>query len=309
MRRGKLIGTMFSSLYQALSSSRTIWVWSWEPSILIGLVAWTIGYILLVGPIRNRKGWLPLLSWKRQALFHLGTLMAFLALVTPLDHLSDIYLLSAHMIQHMLLLMVAPPLWLLGMPNGWFDRYISPGRFQKILRWVTNPVVAFLIYNLVFWGWHVPTFYDAALYNRYLHIIEHLMFLGVAFIGWWPVLGFLPKAAPRASYPVQMLYLFATMVSSTLLGAIISLAQSPIYPFYLNAPRVSGTVPLPPFANGTRLWGLSIMDDQEIAGLIMWVPVNTMYFLEFMAVLNLWFRSEEKKDREESKGNDPRTIR
>ena len=296
-------GTELFTLNQAFYSVKTIWVWSWEPSILIGLALWTLGYILLVGPIRKRKGWTPILSWKRQALFHLGTLMAFVALVTPLDHLSDIYLLSAHMIQHMLLLLVAPPLWLLGMPNGWFDAYITSGRVQKFLRWITNPVVAFLIYNFVFWGWHVPTFYDAALYNGYLHIIEHIMFLCVAFIGWWPVLGFLPKTAPRASYPVQMLYLFATMVSSTLLGALISLATSPIYPFYLNAPLVSGVIPLPAFANGSRLWGLSIMDDQQIAGLIMWVPVNTLYFIEFMAMLNLWFRREEKKDLEESKSN------
>jgi putative membrane protein len=302
-----MLGMQLFTLNQSFSSNRTIWVWSWEPSILIGLALWTMGYILLVGPIRKRKGWLPELSWKRQALFHLGTLLAFVALVTPLDHLSDVYLLSAHMIQHVLLLMVAPPLWLVGMPQGWFDDYIS-ARFRKIFSLVTNPVVAFLIYNFVFWAWHVPTLYDAALYNETTHIFEHLMFLGVAFIGWWPVLGFLPKAAPRASYPVQMLYLFATMVSSTLLGAIISLATTPIYPFYLNAPPVNGIIPLPPFVNGARLWGLSIMDDQQIAGLIMWVPVNTMYFVEFMAVLFLWFRKEDKKDRQQTNANDPRTI-
>ena len=295
-------------LYQSFSSTQTIWVWSWEPTILIGLALWTLGYLLLVGPVRKRKGWLPLLSWKRQTLFHLGTLMAFVALVTPLDHLSDVYLLSAHMVQHMLLLMVAPPLWLLGMPQGWFDDSITSVRLQKTLRWITNPVVAFLIYNFVFWGWHVPALYDAALYNEYVHILEHLMFLGVAIIGWWPVLGFLPRVAPRASYPVQMLYLFATMSSSTLLGAFISLASSPIYPYYLNAPPVNGVIQLPLFANGARLWGLSIMDDQQIAGLIMWVPVNTMYFVEFMAVLHLWFQKEEKKDRQESKESDPDAI-
>ncbi|MDR3575853.1 MAG: cytochrome c oxidase assembly protein [Anaerolineaceae bacterium] len=298
----------FFNFNQVFSSAKTIWVWSWEPSILIGLALWTIGYILLVGPIRNRKGWLPLLSWQRQTFFHLGTLVAFVALVTPLDHLADIYLLSAHMVQHLLLLMVAPPLWLLGMPQGWFDDYIRSDRLQKILRWISNPVVAFLIYNLVFWGWHIPSLYDAALYNETIHIFEHLMFLAVAVIGWWPVLGFLPKTAPRASYPVQMLYLFATMVSSTLLGAYISLAQSPIYTFYLKAPPVNGVVPLPPFANGSRLWGLSIMDDQEIAGLIMWVPVNTMYLFEFMAVLHVWFRKEEKKDRQDTNENDPGAI-
>ena len=296
------------TIIQAFSTSPTIWVWEWEPSILIGLALWTIGYCLLVGPIRKRKGWSPDPDWKQQASFHLGTLMAFLALVTPLDHLSDVYLLSAHMVQHAILLMVAPPLWLLGMPQGWFDPYITSLRLQKFLRWITRPVTALIIYNVVFWAWHVPTLYDAALYNNGLHIVEHLMFLAVAFIGWWPIAGFLPRVAPRPSSPLQMLVLFANMMSSSLLRALIFLAQTPIYPFYLNAPHVIGNIPLPQFANGARLWGLSVMDDQQIAGIIMWVPINAMYFFEFMAVLVLWFRKEEQKEHQGTHSGNANTI-
>jgi putative membrane protein len=285
-----------SVLSSQLSSAQTIWIWTWEPSILIGIVLWTLGYVLLVGPIRKRNRWGPPLRWERQLSFHLGTLVLFIALVSPLDHLSDVYLLSAHMVQHLLLILIIPPLWLMGIPNGWLDAYIPPGLFQKLIHWITRPVAAFLIFNGVFYAWHIPTLYDAALFNENVHILEHLMFLVVALIGWWPVLGFLPKAAPRAGYPMQMLYLFLMMVFSTGLGALITLAKDPIYPFYLNAPRVLGSTPLPSFANGQRLWGLSIMDDQLAAGLIMWIPGNMIFFTAFMIVLSTWFNSDERKE-------------
>jgi putative membrane protein len=259
---------------------------------------WTLGYVLLVGPIRKRAGWGPPLRWERQLSFHLGTLVLFIALVSPLDHLSDVYLLSAHMVQHLLLILIIPPLWLMGMPNGWLDAYIPSGLFQKFIHWITRPVTAFLIFNGVFYAWHIPALYDAALFNENVHILEHLMFLAVAVVGWWPVLGFLPKAAPRAGYPMQMLDLFLMMVFSTGLGALITLAKDPIYPYYLNAPRELGSTPLPAFANGPRLWGLSIMDDQLAAGLIMWVPGNMIFFTAFMIVLATWFKSEEIKEHE-----------
>ena len=288
-----------SVLTSQLFSAQTIWIWAWDPGILIGLAAWTFGYILLIGPARKRNGWGAPLRWERQASFHLGTLVLFVALVSPLDHLADFYLLSAHMLQHLLLVLVTPPLWLMGMPNGWLDTYITPGFLQKFINRITRPVTAFLIFNGVFYAWHIPALYDAALFNENVHILEHLMFLAAAVIGWWPVLGFLPKAAPRASYPMQMLYLFMMMVFSTGLGAIITLAKDPLYPYYLNAPRVLGSTPLPSFANGPRLWGLSVMDDQLAAGLIMWVPGNMIFFAAFMIVLYIWFNSEEHKEHEE----------
>jgi putative membrane protein len=291
-----MLETLGLSTLLLAPSNRTIWVWTWEPSILIGIALWTLGYILLVGPVRKRKKFGPPVPWGRQVSFHLGTLVLFIALVSPLDHLSDVYLLSAHMIQHILLILVTPPLWFLGMPNGWLEAYFSPGWLQKIIHWMTRPVTAFLIFNGVFYAWHIPALYDAALYNENLHILEHLMFIGVAIIGWWPMLGFLPKTAPRASYPLQMLYLFLMMVFSTGLGAIITLSKDPLYPFYLTAPPVLGNTPLPAFANAPRLWGMSVMDDQQLAGLIMWVPGNMLFFTTFMIVLFSWFNREEHEE-------------
>lgn len=261
-----------------LSSPPGLWLWTWEPSILSGLALWTAAYLWLAGPLRRRRGWGPPLSRVRQAAFHAGTAVAFLALVSPLDHLADEYLFTAHMVQHLLLLLAAPPLWLLGLPNGWLDEFIRPGPVQKALRGVTHPVSAFVIFNAVLGVWHIPVFYDAALANERLHVVEHLSFLAAAFIGWWPVLGCLPKSAPRATYPAQLGYLFAMMFPSMGLAAAITFSGVPFYPFYAAAPR---------------LWGISVMDDQQLAGLIMWVPGNMVYFAAFMVVLNRWFKEHE----------------
>jgi putative membrane protein len=277
-----------------------IWTWNLDPGILTGLVAWTIGYIFLVGPLRRRQGWEPAVSWARQAAFHIGTFVLFIALVSPIDHLADTYLLSAHMVQHLLLLLVVPPLWLMGMPNAWLDTVLPQGSFVKIIRWVTRPMTAFLIFNGVFYAWHIPFLYDAALFDEKVHILEHLMFLACAILGWWPVLGFLPENAPRAAYPLQALYIFFMMVFSTGLGAIFSFAKDPFYPFYQNAPHILGNTPVSSLTEGSRLWNLSVMDDQETAGLIMWIPGNMIFFAAFMIDLFMWFRNEERKSQDET---------
>jgi putative membrane protein len=135
---------------------QSIWIWEWEPTILIGLVIWILGYILVTGPWREQKKWGPPVSRIRQVAFHLGTLVVFFALISPLDHLADEFLLSAHMVQHQLLILVAPPLWLMGFPSGLFDPLIPKGWLQRIIRWVTYPAIAYIIFNGVFLVWHIP---------------------------------------------------------------------------------------------------------------------------------------------------------
>jgi putative membrane protein len=272
-------------------SGQGIWIWTWEPSVLIGLTALTLGYALLTRRLR-----LASTRWPRQAAFHLGTLVAFIALISPLDHLADQYLLSAHMVQHLLLLMVSPPLWLVGIPPDLFRSLRIPRWMGSTLRWLAAPIAAFAIYNLVLWIWHIPAFYEAALYNEPLHILEHLSFQAAALLGWWPVLGFLPEITPRPAYPVQFLYLFATMLSSTALGALLSLAKTALYPFYANAPRVLNGLPLPTLTPGPRLWELGVLDDQRIAGLIMWLPGNMLYFIALMIIFGLWMRQQERAE-------------
>jgi len=254
--------------------------WSWEPSILIGIGLWIAGYILVTGPLRRRGGWAAVSPW-RQAAFYLGTLTLFVALVSPLDNLAEEFLFSAHMGQHMLLMMIAPALWLLGMPEGFVDRLV-PRKLWRVTGLLVTPAAAFLIYNFWMLTWHVPGLYGAALVDIRVHILEHLIFMAAGVIGWWPVLGRSQKAAPAASPPVQMIYLFLMMFPMTMLAAVLTFAPAPLYSFYNEAPR---------------LWGLSVMDDQQIAGLLMWIPGNMIFFLPFGFIFFKWM------DRDAREGN------
>lgn len=251
--------------------------WDWAPSILIGLILWVAGYALVSGPLRRRGGWFAV-STGRKIAFYAGSTIVFIALVSPLDRLADEYLFSAHMLQHMLLMMVAPPLWLIGVPDGLIDR-IVPRKAWGVTQFLVGPVAAFVIYNLMVWAWHVPSAYDAALESERLHLVEHLTFMAAGVIGWWPVLGRSEKAARPAALPVQIIYLFVMMFPMTLLAALITFVRVPIYPFYTDAPR---------------LWGLSVMDDQQVAGLLMWIPGNMIFFVPIAFIFFKWMGHEDE---------------
>jgi putative membrane protein len=146
----------------------------------------------------------------------------------------------------------------------------------RLVRWfgtnVLFPPAAFVLFNLVFLGWHIPPLYELSLHFQPLHALEHASFLALAVVVWWPVLGPLPEF-PRLPYGGQILYLFFLSVPPTLLGAVISLAESPIYFTYWQAPRVFGLDPLA---------------DQQLAGLIMWIPGALSYFAVMSVVWFLW---------------------
>src|SRR5207247_3327008 len=124
-----------------------------------------------------------------------------------LHDLSDTYLFSAHMVQHLLLTLVVAPLFVAGTP-GWMLRpLLRHPRTGTLLRWVTRPIPCFAIFNVVIAAWHLPPLYNAAMNNHNIHIFEHLLFIAAAVLMWWPVLSPLPEL-PRLSFPGQMLYLF-----------------------------------------------------------------------------------------------------
>ncbi len=273
-------------------------MWNWEPSILIGMGIWIGGYFWLTRPGRRNPPWgrVPL---ARKLVFSLGTLVALLALITPIDYIADNYLFSAHMIQHLLLIMVVPPLWLLGLPDDFIDGLKLPGWAEALIGWVTRPAVAFLIFNAVLLIWHVPALYEATLENEGLHIFEHLLFMGTAMVGWWPVLGRSNRVAPQLSRPLQVLYMFLMMFPSTLLGAIITFARQPLIPFYATAPRLwqiaaaPGQAAAP--AGASAGWGLSVMDDQQAAGLLMWIPGNMVYMGFLFYFLYTWLNEMDRE--------------
>jgi cytochrome c oxidase assembly factor CtaG len=252
--------------------------WTWEPSILIGTALITGLYLYAIGPLRKRYYPAEQVKTGQTISFLLGMLMMFLALVSPLDELGDSYLFSAHMVQHLFLTIVGPPLLLLGTPE-WFVKPLLRNKVVfKIAKMLTYPAVAFVLYNADFWLWHAPPLYNATLENQNIHILEHLTFIVFGVLYWWPI--FSPsKDLPRLSIGGQILYLFLSGMPSVLLGAGLTFSP-PLYAPYLAAPRV---------------WGISAATDQQLGGLIMWVPVSIGYIVIMSVLFIRWMQQQEAK--------------
>ncbi|MDB4907631.1 MAG: Cytochrome c oxidase caa3-type, assembly factor CtaG-related protein [Gemmatimonadetes bacterium] len=208
----------------------------------------------------------------QRASFAAGLLVIFFSLNGWLHDLSDYYLFSAHMVQHLLLTLVAPPLLLLGTP-GWMLRpALEVPAVARIARAITTPRACFAIFNLVVAGWHLPVMYNTAMAHHDIHIVQHLMFMVAAVLMWWPVLSPLPEL-PRLSYPLQMLYLFLMSIPMSIVAVYIAYADAALYPAYSSAPRILGMTP---------------MDDQMLGGLIMWIPGGLFFFAVISVVFFRW---------------------
>lgn len=251
--------------------------WNWQPSILIGLALLAGLYLGAVYGWRPRFRPAERLTPPQVIWFLAGLGVIFVALLSPLDGLGDDYLFSAHMLQHFLIAFVAPPMLLLGAP-GWLVRplFQLPG-VGRVARFFTLPLIAFASFNIVFMVWHFPGFYEATLHNEGLHIFEHLLFMATGVLNWWPVLSPVPEA-PRLPYPAQMAYLFVEGIPATILSALIVFSPAVIYPTYAAAERVIDLSPL---------------NDQLLAGLIMWIPCDMIYLLALSLVFRAWFNHEQ----------------
>ncbi len=236
--------------------------WDLHPSVVIGLVLLGGLYVSWGGLRADRR---------RVVAFGAALLVIFASLNGPLHDFSDNYLFSAHMGQHLLLTLLFPPLLLYGTPAWVVRRVLAPRWVTALARIVTRPVIAAATFTAPIVLWHVPGFYEAALRHHNLHILQHLVFLTTAAIMWWPVLSPVPEL-PRLPYPGQMLYLFLLGLPMSITGALITLSDSVLYPFYAAAPRV---------------WDLDALADQQIGGLLMWV-VGGLALWGAMTVV--WFR-------------------
>jgi putative membrane protein len=255
--------------------------WELHPSILIGCGLLLAGYALLVGPVRRRyRLGAPvrdgqLLWWTS------GVVLMFVALNGPIHDLSDYFLFSAHMIQHMLLMLIMPPLLLLGLPSWALSPLLRRRPVLTGARLLTHPLVAYAIYNAVFAVWHFPQFYNRALVDHNVHIVQHLMFIAAAVIMWWPVVNPTPELK-RANTPIRLLYLFGLGIPMSIISAIITMADRVIYPFYGEAERVFPS--------------LSPLDDQQLGGLIMWVPGALVFWSAISIIFLRWAKREERDE-------------
>jgi len=252
--------------------------WNWEPSILIGTVLITGLYLYAIGPLHKRYFPEEPVKTGQTVSFLLGIFFMFLSLVSPLDELGDSYLFSAHMVQHLVLTMVGPPLLVIGTP-GWFIKPLVHNKVAfRVAKALTYPAVAFVLYNVDFWLWHAPPLYNATLENQNIHILEHLTFIIFGILNWWPMFS-QSKDLPRLSIGGQVLYLFLSGMPSVLLGAGLTFSP-PLYAPYIAAPRV---------------WGISAATDQQLGGLIMWVPVSISYIVVMSVLFIRWMQQQEAK--------------
>jgi len=255
------------TLWQLLTTT-----WTWAPSVIGGCVALVGIYLAAVHVRFNRK----------TVLFVGGVSVLFVALESPLEALGDTYLFSAHMLQHLLLILLVPPLLLLGIPRPLGQLLLTYPFTRRVEQILSRPVVAWLLGTGTVWVWHLPLLYNATLLSETIHIVEHLCFLVTATIFWWPVLNPVveKRLLPLASIP----YLFAAAASSSGLGIILTFASPGLYPAYLHPVDTLGLLPLL-----RQQWGLTPAVDQQLGGLLMWVPGSLIYLSGIIGALARWY--------------------
>jgi len=238
-----------------------------HPSTVIGIAALAILYEWAARRFVRADSTPP-----RRFLFHGALVVMFFSLNGWLHDLSDAYLFSAHMVQHLVLALVVAPLMLMGVTGEMLRPALSVRGVAPVARWLTKPTHCFAIFNVVVAGWHLPPLYNYALAHHPVHIVQHLMFLAASVVMWWPILSPLPEL-PRLSFPGQMLYLFLMSIPMAIVSVYIAYADSVLYPLYASAPRV---------------WGITPMNDQMIGGLIMWIPGGLFFYSIISVVFFRW---------------------
>ena len=255
--------------------------WDWKPSVILGCAVFLIYYLVLARKFKATS--------LQISLFTTGTLLMFLALVSPLDTLGDYYLFSAHMLQHLLLILVVPPLWLWGIPAGLLKRLRRRLPFiNKVERVIAQPIVAWILGVGTIWVWHLPLLFEATLQNEWLHILEHLTFLATSVIFWWVVMIGPAQAERRLKPWLVMVYLFFAAIASSILGVILAFSSPGLYSTYLHPTDLYGILP-----TLRQTWGFSATADQQTGGILMWVMGSPFYLAGCLGALGRWYKESE----------------
>jgi putative membrane protein len=252
--------------------------WRFDLGVVIPLA---ISALLYARGARAARG----VTSRQHVYFWSGWLVLALSLVSPLHPLGEV-LFSAHMAQHEILMLVAAPLLVLsrplvpflwGLPFNW-RRAVGAWSKARPVQWtwaaITAPFAAWSIHAIALWVWHAPALFQATIDNEWIHSAQHLSFLLSALLFWWALL----YAHGRMGYGAGVFYIFTTAVHTGILGALLTFGQTVWYPEY------SETSPA---------WGLTGLEDQQIGGLIMWVPAGVVYTVAGLAMFAAWLRESE----------------
>ena len=262
--------------------------WNWDPVLLPSLLLAGWLYVRGLRTIWRKGGRGRGVAVWQAAAFAGGMLALVVALVSPLESLAE-QLAWVHMVQHMILMMVAAPLLVLAAPvpvmltalpqrwrqpvaRAWHRVEAWPG--GRYLLW--NPVFTWLLYAAVNWIWHYPPFYNATLRSNFVHVFQHLTFFVAGLLFWRVVID--PLSSRRMDYGLGVVYLFTTAIHTGVLGIWMTFAPEPWYAEYLGR---------------TEVWGFTPLEDQQMAGLVMWMPGGKMYAMVAAVIFWLWLRGWE----------------
>ena len=259
--------------------------WTIEPFIALPLVAVAIIWLRLVGRLNGAHP-ATRVPAVRTWVFLGGLATIAVALMSGIGR-YDTALFSVHMVQHLLLTLVAAPLLALGAPVTLLLRVASPATRQRwllpvlhsrVLRVVGHPVVAWLAFAAVMWGSHFSVLFNDALENPLVHDLEHVLFLGAGLLFWWPVVG-LDPSPHRMSHPARVLYAFLQMPQNSFLAVAILFAETPLYVHYatLGAP-----------------WGIDALADQDLAAGIMWLVGDVVFLGAVIGLIAAWMRHDAR---------------
>ncbi len=257
--------------------------WQIAPTVLIGVLGLAAAYVILTS--RWNERWTGIadrqVTGGQRRSFLAGCVVILIALGPPVEDWAAL-LVSGHMLQHLLLMFLAPPLLLYGTPAWMLAPLLKWKPIALMGYWLTRPAAAFALSSLVIILWHLPVLYDLSLRVEPVHILQHMMYLGTSLLVWWTLLGPLP-AWPRSTPLVQCLFLFALTLPSAIVGAFLTFGPVGYYPYYTTVPR---------------MWGIDLATDQQVAGLMMWVLGGVIYLLLVTVIFFRWATREEEGERQ-----------
>jgi len=259
--------------------------WTLDPLPIIGVAVVACAYLWAERLVAQRHRANPVPRYRRW-LFLGGLAAILLALVSPVDTYGGV-LFSVHMVQHMLLEMVAAPLIVLSAPITLALRAAGPSARRALLavlhshpaRWLTFPLVTWFLFAAVNWGWHFSALYNVALENDLVHYFEHASFLIAALLFWWPAIG--PDPQPwHIPHPVRLMYLFLAMPQNSFLGVALLSTERVLYLHYVTV---------------VRTWGPTPLDDQHLGGALMWVFGDIVFLAAMVGVVWAWMLFEDAR--------------
>jgi cytochrome c oxidase assembly factor CtaG len=261
--------------------------WSFEPLVVVSLALTALLFAIGLRRLWRKSGVGKGIRRWEAAAFVGGWLTLLIALVSPM-HAWGRVLFSAHMTQHELVMLVAAPLIVLSrplivfmwaLPLDWsrqIGSWPKANWFHKFWYILTIPLVAWVVHFIALWMWHVPSLFDATLHSELVHTLQHLSFLFSALLFWWALI----HGRGWMGYGAAVLYVFTTSIHSGLLGALLTFSGSVWYPSYVGL---------------TASWGLTAIEDQQLGGLIMWIPAGVVYAVAGLALLAGWLRESEAR--------------